>query len=78
MKIKILEDNNENNDDKGSPDTSCFSCSTQNDKLPEDGNPNDDNFMEKWFQLITDWEKEIHLDDKRAKESLEKRVIDYS
>ena len=56
LKIKILEDNRENNDDKGSQDTSCLSCSTQIGNLSEDGNPNDDNFMEKWFQLITDWE----------------------
>ena len=67
MKIKIVEDDGENNDDKGSPDTSCFSCSTQIDDSSEDGNPTNDNFMEKWFQLITDWEEKIHLDDKRKK-----------
>ena len=69
LKIKILEDNSENNDDTGSPDTNICRCSTQIDDSSENGNPSDDNFMDNWFQLITDWEKKIHLDDKRKKVS---------
>ena len=76
LKIKIVEDKCENNDDNASPDTSCFSCWPQNDHSSEDGNLNNGNFMEKWFQLITDWEKKIHLDDKQKKS--QKRVIDYN
>ena len=67
LKMKLVEEKCENFDTAINMITSHVQSSKSDNSSSNNESLRKDNFMQKWFQLITDWETDIHREVERKK-----------